>query len=69
MPTLCRLLNFYMDPDNVSTNNILPPRKIKTIDSQIVDSNIASTVSKWIDKKVINDDNYMELYLPYKFGY
>ena len=66
------LLNSYLDPDNVSTYNILRPRKIKVneikiIDSQIIDSNIVSTVSKWVDKMVINDDNYKELYLPYKF--
>ena len=62
------LLNFYLDPDSVSTYNVLRPREIKiTIDSQIVDSNIVSTISKWIDKKVIDNDNYMKLYLPYKF--
>src|SRR5438094_3527044 len=71
------LLNSYLDPDNVSTYNILRPRKIKVneikiidsqiIDSQIVDSNIVSTVSKWVDKMVINDDNYKESYFSYKF--
>ena len=30
------LLNSYLDPDSVSTDNILPPRNIKTIDSKIV---------------------------------
>ncbi|GES93554.1 hypothetical protein GLOIN_2v1877169 [Rhizophagus clarus] len=59
------LLNSYLDPGSVSNDNILRPRKI--IDSQIVDSNIVSTVSKWVDKMDINDDNYRELYLPYKF--
>jgi len=49
------LLNSYLDPNSVSSYNILRPRKIKVneikiIDSQIVDSNIASTVSKWLIK-------------------
>src|SRR5438034_4812972 len=48
------LLNSYLDPNSVSTYNILRPRNI----SQIVDSNMISTVSKWVDKMVINDDNY-----------
>ena len=66
------LLNFYLVPNSVSTDNILGPRKIKVneikiIDSQIVDSSIASIVSKWVDKVVVNDDNYEESYLPYKF--
>ncbi|GES93550.1 hypothetical protein GLOIN_2v1868421 [Rhizophagus clarus] len=71
------LLNSYLEPGSVSNNNILRPRKIKidkieivdsqVIDSQIVDSNIISTASKWVDKVDINDDNYRELYLPYKF--
>jgi hypothetical protein len=57
------LLSFHLDPGSVSNDNILHPRKI----SQIIDSNIISTVSKWIDKVIINDNNYSELYLPYKF--
>src|SRR5688572_9803692 len=61
------LLNSYLEPGGVSKYNVLRPRKIKNIDSKIVDSNIISTVSKWVDKVVINDDNYEELYLPYKF--
>jgi hypothetical protein len=57
------LLDFYLDPGSVSNDNILHPRII----SKIIDSNIISTVSKWVDKVVINDGNYRELYLPYKF--
>src|SRR6266498_3328735 len=34
------LLNFYLDPSSVPTDNVLGPRKIKIIDSQIVDSSI-----------------------------
>ena len=62
-----------MDPySSVSTDNILRPRKImidgiRIICSQIIDSKIVSTISKWIDKKVINNDDFRELYLPYKF--
>ena len=71
------LINSFLDPNNVSTYNILRPRKIKVneikiidsqiIDSQIVDINIVSTVSKWVDKMVINNNNYKESYRPYKF--
>ncbi|GBC11630.2 hypothetical protein GLOIN_2v1868421 [Rhizophagus irregularis DAOM 181602=DAOM 197198] len=70
------LLNSYLEPGSVSKYNVLRPRKIKIneikiedsqiIDSKIVDYNIISTVFKWVDKVVINDDNYEELYLPYK---
>ncbi|GES93500.1 hypothetical protein GLOIN_2v1868421 [Rhizophagus clarus] len=68
------LLNFYLDPEIVSTHNILRPRKVvqfsnasQIIDSRIVNSSFVSTVSRWIDKIIINDDNVSELYLPYKF--
>ncbi|PKY35745.1 hypothetical protein RhiirB3_533295 [Rhizophagus irregularis] len=71
------LLNSYLEPGSVSKYNVLRPRKIKNneikiddsqiIDSKIVDTNIISTVSKWVDKVVINDNNYKELYLLYKF--
>src|ERR1700722_16144843 len=56
------LLNLYLDPNSVSTDNIPRPRKIKIneIDSQIVDSSIISIISRWIDKMVINDDNFKE---------
>jgi hypothetical protein len=68
------LLNFYLDPESVSSQSIQSPRKIKIneiIDevncSRIVNSGIFSTISRWIDKMVINDDNFNETYLPYKF--
>ena len=35
--------------------------------AQIVNYEIVSTVSKWVDKIDINDNNCNELYLPYKF--
>ena len=41
----------YLDPESVSTDNILFPRNIKTdgiIDSKIVNLNIISTISRWI---------------------
>ncbi|GBC52580.2 hypothetical protein GLOIN_2v1868410 [Rhizophagus irregularis DAOM 181602=DAOM 197198] len=51
------LLNFYLDPDSISTYNIFLPRKIisteniaQIIDSQIVDSSIVSTITSRIDK-------------------
>ncbi|EXX51363.1 uncharacterized protein OCT59_025303 [Rhizophagus irregularis] len=68
------LLNFYLDPDSVTSHNIQLPRKIKinekieeVICSLIINSGIVSTISRWIDKIVINDDNFNESYLPYKF--
>ncbi|GBC11719.1 uncharacterized protein OCT59_025263 [Rhizophagus irregularis] len=67
------LLNFYLDPESVSSHNIQLPRKIKinenieVICSLIVNSGIVSTISRWIDKIVINDNNFNESYLPYKF--
>jgi hypothetical protein len=68
------LLNFYLDPESVSSQNIQSSRKIKITNettnelncSQIVNSDIFSTISRWIDKVVINDNNFNE-YLPYKF--
>jgi hypothetical protein len=68
------LLNFYLDPERVLSQNILLPRKIKinettneVICSQIVSSGIFSTISRWIDKMVNNDSNFNESYLPYNF--
>ncbi|GBC04178.1 hypothetical protein RclHR1_05550015 [Rhizophagus clarus] len=68
------LLNFYLEPDNASSQNIQRPRKIKIneitneiICSLIVGSSIVSTISRWIDKVNVNDNNFKELYLPYKF--
>src|SRR2546430_1823048 len=66
------LSNSFLDPDSVSTDNILLPRNIKTdgiIDSKIVNLNIVSTISRWIDKVDINNKfaQFRELYLPYKF--
>ena len=66
------ILNSHLDPDRVSTDNILLPRNIKTdgiIDSKIVNLNIVSTISRWIDKVDFNNkfSHLRELYLPYKF--
>jgi hypothetical protein len=68
------LLNFYLDPESVSSQIIQSPRKIKINEiinevncSQIVNSDIFSTISRWIDKVVIIDNNFKETYLPYKF--
>jgi hypothetical protein len=67
------LLNFYLDPDREPTDDIPFPRSIKIdgiIDSKIVNNlNIISTISRRIDKMVINNkfDHLRELYLPYKF--
>jgi hypothetical protein len=66
------LTQSYMDPDSNPNENISPPRNIKVdgiIDSKIVNSNIVSTISRWIDKVDINDKfaHFRELYFPYKF--
>ncbi|RGB40657.1 hypothetical protein C1646_687352 [Rhizophagus diaphanus] len=67
------LLNSYMDPD-IEPNyiNISLPRNLKIsddIESNIVNLNIISTISRWIDKVDCNSKfSYVrELYLPYKF--
>ena len=62
----------YLDPDNEPNENIPPPRSIKSdgiIDSKIVNLNIVSTISRWIDKVDINSKfaQFRGLYLPYKF--
>ncbi|EXX59806.1 hypothetical protein RirG_185720 [Rhizophagus irregularis DAOM 197198w] len=68
------LLNSYMDPDFKPDNSNIPlPRNLKIdgiIDSNIVNLNIASIVSRWIDKVDINSKlaHLRELYLPYKFN-
>ncbi|GES93578.1 hypothetical protein GLOIN_2v1882540 [Rhizophagus clarus] len=68
------LLNFFLESDYVSSQNIQRPRNImineitnEVICSLIVNSGIVSTISRWIDKVDINDSNFKELYLPYKF--
>src|SRR5438876_9236562 len=62
----------YLDPDSEPNENISPPRNIKTdgiIDSKIVDLNIVSTISRWVDKVDFNNkfSHLRELYLPYRF--
>ena len=66
------LLNSYLDPNNEPNDHISFPRNIKTdgiIDSKIVNLNIVSTVSRWVDKVDINSKfaHFRELYLPYNF--
>ncbi|RGB25088.1 hypothetical protein C1646_747506 [Rhizophagus diaphanus] len=67
------LLNSHLDPDSEPTESISFPRNIKIdgiIDSKIVNNlNIISTISRRIDKMVINNkfDHLRDLYLPYKF--
>ncbi|EXX54143.1 hypothetical protein RirG_237420 [Rhizophagus irregularis DAOM 197198w] len=66
------LVNSYMDPDSEPADNILLPRNIVTdeiIDSNIVNLNIVSIISRWIDKVDLNYkfSHLRELYFPYKF--
>src|ERR1043165_8221917 len=52
------LSDSYLDPYSEPSENISFPRNIKTdgiIDSKIVDLNIASTISRWIDKADVNN--------------
>ncbi|GET00936.1 hypothetical protein GLOIN_2v1877698 [Rhizophagus clarus] len=65
------LLSSHLDPDSEPSDSILLPRIVKNdeiIDSKIVNLNIVSIISRWIDK--VDNDNFVhlrELYLPYKF--
>src|ERR1044071_6635135 len=63
------LLKFHLIPDSKPSDGILPPRNLdQIIDTKIVNLNIASVVSKWIDR-VYNVKNKFirEPYLPYRF--
>jgi hypothetical protein len=66
------LLDSYLDPDSEPNDNILTPRSRNTdgiIDSRIVNLNIVSIISRWIDKADIKSKfaHIRELYLPYEF--
>ncbi|GBC04824.1 hypothetical protein RclHR1_00590010 [Rhizophagus clarus] len=66
------LIQSYMDPDSKPKENISPPRNIKLdgiFDSKIINLNIISIISRWIDKVDINDKftHFRELYFPYEF--
>jgi hypothetical protein len=62
------LLKYYLDFNNDPNNNFLPPRS-GNFDSKIVNLNIISQISKWIDKVNIDSEfaYTRELYLPYEF--
>jgi hypothetical protein len=66
------LLNSYLNPNMKPSNNILLPRYRNIdgiIDSEIVNINIISLISRWVDKIDIKSKfaYARELYLPYKF--
>ncbi|GES77296.1 hypothetical protein GLOIN_2v1776268 [Rhizophagus clarus] len=67
------LLNSYLDPNyEPEKENILLPRNLiidELIETKIVNLNIISIISRWIDKVDFNSKfSYLrELYLPYKF--
>jgi hypothetical protein len=66
------LFKSYLDPNIEPSNNILLPRYRNIdgiIDSKIVNLNIVSLISRWIDKiDVKSKFAYVrELYLPYEF--
>src|SRR6266480_458271 len=66
------LLESYLDPNSEPDGNILPPRHKNIdgiIDSKIVNLNIVSLISRWIDKIDIKSKfaYTRELYLPYEF--
>jgi hypothetical protein len=57
------LLKSHMEPNSQSNENI-------SFDSKIVNVNVVSIISKWVDKIDINDinnDNNRKSYLPHKF--
>ncbi|EXX56546.1 uncharacterized protein OCT59_029149 [Rhizophagus irregularis] len=67
-----KLLESYLNPNSEPNDNILLPRFRNIdgiIDSKIVNLNIASLISRWIDKIDIKSKYAYarELYLPYKF--
>uniref|UniRef100_U9TWA9 TLDc domain-containing protein n=1 Tax=Rhizophagus irregularis (strain DAOM 181602 / DAOM 197198 / MUCL 43194) TaxID=747089 RepID=U9TWA9_RHIID len=65
------LICSYMDPDIVSTDSILLPRKIKNnkiIDSKIVDFDIFLTILRWIDNNDSKFAHVREYYLPREFN-
>src|SRR6266516_3298073 len=62
----------YLNLNSKTSNDILPPRHRNIdgiIDSEIVNLNIVSIISRWIDRiDVKSKFSYVrELYLPYKF--
>ncbi|EXX74948.1 hypothetical protein RirG_046350 [Rhizophagus irregularis DAOM 197198w] len=65
------LVDSYMDPDSVSTDNILLPRNIEIIDSKIVNLSIILFISGYISKVEISKFSHFRelylLYIPYKF--
>ena len=66
------LSNSYLDPDVEPSCDISFPRNIKfdgIIDTKIVNLNIVSIISRWIDKVEVESKfaYVIELYLPYKF--
>jgi len=66
------LLKSYLVPNSKPSDNILPPRYKKIdgiIDTKIVNLNIASIISRWIDKLDIRSEfaYARELYFPFKF--
>jgi hypothetical protein len=66
------LLNSYLNPNSKPNDNILLPRSRNIdgiIDSKIINLNIISLVSRWIDKIDIKSKfaYTRELYLPYEF--
>ncbi|CAB4444229.1 unnamed protein product [Rhizophagus irregularis] len=60
----------YLNPNSVPSDNILPPRYRSNdgiIDSTIINLNIISLISRWIDNDVKNKfASIRDLYLPYE---
>ncbi|GES90304.1 hypothetical protein GLOIN_2v1779084 [Rhizophagus clarus] len=62
------LLEFYLNPDFIPSYNIFPPRCgniNENVDSTIVNLNIISLISRWIDNDLKSNEG--GLYLPYEF--
>ncbi|GET64899.1 hypothetical protein GLOIN_2v1779084 [Rhizophagus irregularis DAOM 181602=DAOM 197198] len=65
------LLESYLNPNSEPNDNILLPRYRNAdgiIDSKIINLNIVSLISRWIDNDIKSKFAYTrELYLPYEF--
>jgi hypothetical protein len=65
------LLESYLNPDSIPSDDILLPRYRnidEIIDSKIINLNIISLISRWIDNDIKSKYSYVrELYLPYEF--
>ena len=68
------MLKSHLDPDSEPNDSISLPRNIKVdgiIDTKIVNLGIVSTISRWIDRMVINNKfaHLRELYFAIRLNF